>query len=398
MRLKIKKQDYYGMGIADNNGKISFVKKALSNEEVEVKLINNQKHYDIYQVTKIIKENKKRKVSYCPYSKECAGCMLDILSYEDALKIKEKGIKELFSKNNINIDDFYLEKNEQPLNYRNKISLKVHNYHLGYYEEYSHQFIKIDKCLIAKETIINLMQDFSWLKFKEGELTIRVNEREELLIIIKTKNEVKFNEKLYEKYKIAGIIINNVCYYLEPFFYIRQDKCLYKVSYDAFFQVNFNVSQKISADILKFINNEDKILDLYCGVGYFTIKMAKKSQEVTGIEIVKNAILDANKNAKLNNIKNVNFHLGKVENILPKIKKKFTKVLIDPPRNGLDKKTINILLFEEIPTIIYVSCNPNTLLRDLKLLLTKYKIEFIKGYDMFSYTKHVECLCVLKLK
>ena len=126
--------------------------------------------------------------------------------------------------------------------------------------------------------------------------------------------------------------------------------------------------------------------------------MALKVKEVVGIEVVKNAVIDACKNKELNKINNANFLLGKVEDKVSKINKKFSKVLVDPPRNGLDKKTINFLLKEQIPTIIYVSCNPKTLIRDLNKLTTKYELVTLKGYDMFSYTKHTECLCILNIR
>ena len=128
------------------------------------------------------------------------------------------------------------------------------------------------------------------------------------------------------------------------------------------------------------------------------LKMAPFAREVIGIEVIKNAVLDALKNKELNHLNNVNFLLGKVENQMNKIKKDFNVVLVDPPRNGLDKKTINFLLNKEIKKIIYISCNPKTLKRDINKLKEKYEIIYNKGYDMFSYTKHIECMFILELR
>ena len=398
MKLNIIDIDNLGRGLAKNDGKICFVNKALPNEIVESKIIVDNKKYQEGKVLEVLTKSDQRITSFCPYSKDCDGCSFDITSYENSLKLKEQAIINSFKYANIPLNNFKIEANPKKREYRNKISLQVKKEQVGYFEENTHNFIPIKYCPLAKECLNEIIKDFNLFKFNEGKLTIRCNYNNEILIIIDTLEEIKINEELFKKHKIAGIIKNKQVIYQEPFFYERRNGLLYKVSYDAFFQVNDLVSEGIVKDVLKQLSSDDVILDLYCGVGFFSLSMALKVKEVVGIEVVKNAVIDACKNKELNKINNVNFLLGKVEYKVSKINKKFSKVLVDPPRNGLDKKTINFLLKEQIPTIIYVSCNPKTLIRDLNKLTTKYKLVTLKGYDMFSYTKHTECLCILNIR
>ncbi len=398
MKAKIIDYDDVGYGVIKNSGKVCFVSKSLLDEEVEIKPVLEEKKYSIYKVERVIKKSPLRVESFCPYSNKCNGCNFDICTYQDGLKIKEQVLKRKFSQNKINIPNFTITPNLNSLGYRNKISLKVENYQVGFYEEKSHNFFPINKCPLAKDAINNLIKNFSLMAFSKGELTVRCNDNDELLLIINTEYKVNIKKELFTKCKIAGIVLNQKNYYLDSFLYERRKNLIYKVSYDSFFQVNQYISELIASYILEFINKDSIVLDAYCGVGFLTLKCASKAQQAVGIEIVKNAILDALNNQKINKINNVTFHLGKVENIVDKINEKFTEVIVDPPRNGLDKKTLKYLIAKEIPKIIYISCNPLTLIRDLKILKEKYEVIDIKGFDMFSYTKHVECVCILNLK
>ena len=389
MELEIIDIDDLGRGLAKIDGKVCFINKALPKEIVKIKITSDNKKYIEGKVLEVIKESKERTKSFCPYSKECDG-------YQYGIYLKEQAIIKMFLHDNIPLKDFKIIFNDEILGYRNKLSLKVENYNLGYYEENTHHFIKINKCQLAKDCINNFIKDFNL--FKNGNLTIRCNDNDEIILIINSKEKINIDKSLLIKYKIVGIIVNDKVIYGDSFLYERRNGVLYKVSYDAFFQVNKFISEKIAWDLLEKINKDDIVLDLYCGVGYFSLKMAPFAREVIGIEVIKNAVLDALKNKELNHLNNVNFLLGKVENQINKIKKDFNVVLLDPPRNGLDKKTINFLLNKEIKKIIYISCNPKTLKRDINKLKEKYEIIYNKGYDMFSYTKHIECMFILELR
>lgn len=149
---------------------------------------------------------------------------------------------------------------------------------------------------------------------------------------------------------------------------------------------------------MDYVRSKDEVYDLYCGVGFFSLPLALRAKSVIGIEENKEAILMALENARLNHIENVSFNVGKVEEILPKVHHDITLALVDPPRSGLKPIVIKTLVDANIPKILYISCHPLTLVRDLKEFTKYYEIESIKLYDMFAYSKHVECLCVLERK
>ena len=152
----------------------------------------------------------------------------------------------------------------------------------------------------------------------------------------------------------------------------------------------------IVADILQYVRANDIFYDLYCGVGYFNLRLAKLCKQVIGIELNQKAIYNAIYNASLNDIDHVSFHVGKVEELIDKIPIKANKVVVDPPRSGLHKKVRDTLLAHDFDTILYISCNPKTLVRDLKELTQQYSIEKLTAYDMFPYTKHIETVTILK--
>ena len=398
VKLKIEKMDYEGRGISHVSEKVCFVKKALPGELVEAKLLQDEKRFSIYETTEVLTASPLRKTSLCPFSKECGGCALDIMSYEDSVSLKKEMLKELFKKNNLPIKEFEIVKSSHAYGYRNKISLKIENGQLGYYKEETHQFVPIKNCLLAKPAIQNLMKDFSLFHIKNGDMTIRANQNDELLLSINTKEKIEIEKELIEKHKIAGIVWNNKCVYNSSFFIEHINHLFYKVHANSFFQVNIDIAEKIALDIEKEFKKEDILYDLYCGVGYFSLKLARITKQVLGIELNQNAILNANYNASLNKISNVSFHLGKVEDILEKIPLKANKVIVDPPRSGLHKNVRKVLKENKFEKIIYISCNPKTLARDLQDLIETYTLTSFKAYDMFPFTKHIECVCILSKK
>ena len=198
--------------------------------------------------------------------------------------------------------------------------------------------------------------------------------------------------------KLVGIIYNDITIYGENFFYERINGKLFKVSYNSFFQINENITNKLFALIKNNIDKDSTVLDLYSGVGTLGIVASSKAKTVYSIEIIKNAVLNGITNAKLNQKTNIKFMLGDVAKLLDKVNLASHTVIIDPPRKGLDKKTKEFILKKLPAKIIYVSCEANTLMRDLKELENIYEIIDYKILDMFSYTYHVENFCVLKRK
>ena len=396
MKFTVKKLDYDGRGLSYDNKKVVFIRGALQEEEVEAKLIHSSKHFDEYQLTNIIQPNPKRRASFCPYSAFCGGCTFDIVSYEDSLNFKKEILQDLVNQNKLDVPEISFVSSPKALGYRNKVSLKVQEGRFGYYEEGTHAFVPIETCFLASKEIQAFLKDFSMVHMGDGSITIRSNTNGELLLLIDSEREPLIETELTKKHKIAGIIYNGKCVYNRPYFFERLGHYLYKVDGTSFFQVNTDISELIVADILKYVSTNDIFYDLYCGVGYFSLRLAKLCKQVIGIELNQKAIYNAIYNASLNDIDHVSFHVGKVEELIDKIPIKANKVVVDPPRSGLHKKVRDTLLAHDFDAILYISCNPKTLVRDLKELTQQYSIEKLTAYDMFPYTKHIETVTILK--
>ncbi len=395
-KVLIEKLDDYGRGITHINNKVVFVENALPHEEVEIQITSDHKKYDEAKVMKYVKKSKDRIESICPHFNECGGCNLLHLSYEDTLLFKREKIKSLLEKAKIEYKkEIEIIKNDNPFYYRNKISMKIENGKIGFYKDNTHELVEIKKCFLAKEPINEVIKNYKLLNLLNASLTVRCNNNNEILLIIESE-EKNYNielAKLKEKIKLVGIVYNNKTIYGDNFFYERINNQLFKVSYDSFFQINNYVASKLFNLIKNNISENSIVLDLYSGVGTLGISASSSSKEVYSMEIVKNAVLNGITNAKLNKINNMKFLLGDVSKTISKLNIYFDTLIIDPPRKGLDKNSKNFILQKLPQKIIYVSCDPHTLIRDLKELGKEYEIVEFKILDMFSYTYHTEC-CV----
>lgn len=393
--------DHFGRGIAHINNKIVFINNTTKGDIVDIEIISTKKNYSEAKVIKFITKSKERVEPLCPYFNICGGCQLQFLKYEDTLSFKQKKVQDLITKNRIDYHkNIEIIENSKPYNYRNKISLKIIDGKIGYYEDSTHKLVEINECLIASNSINKVIKNYKLLNIKNGSLTIRSNQNEEVLITINSNNPNYdidiFNLK--EKVKVIGIVYNDKTIYGDNFIYERLEGFLFRVSYNSFFQVNSDINPKLFKLIENNISSNSTVLDLYSGVGTLSIVASKKAKEVIGVEIIPNAVINSNFNAKINKRNNVKFLLGDVSNVIDKIKKDFDIIIVDPPRKGLDSKTINFLIKSKIKKIIYISCDANTLMRDLKLLENIYEIKDYKILDMFSYSYHLESFVILDLR
>ena len=395
--VNIERLDDFGQGIGYIDGKIVFIKNTLPHETVDCKITKENKKYLEAECISVKNKSDKRINPKCKYYDKCGGCNLQILKYEDTVLYKKNKIKNIFIKNKINIDDIEFIENKNNYNYRNKIELKISDGKIGFYESKSHNLVEIDECIITKSCINAVIKDLKKCNLNNAFVTIRANYNNEILLIIDSKDKFEYNNILKNN-KIVGIILNNKLIYGENYFVEVIKDLYFKVSYDAFFQVNEYICSKLFEIIDENIDDNSTVLDLYCGVGTLSIVASQKSNKVYGIEIVENAILDAIKNAKLNKKDNLYFMCGDASLLISKIKDNIDTLIVDPPRSGLSKKVIDTILDNKFKKIIYVSCDPQTLIRDLKLLNNDYKIKKVKVLDMFSYTYHCETICVLEKK
>lgn len=395
MNIEVLKFDNNGRGIGYLNDKIIFISKAVPGDIIDVKITLEKKNYLEGKISKIIKPSKSRKNVICPYFDICGGCDLMHISLSDALEYKLNKINEILQHNKIDYNVEKIFKSDKQYNYRNKISLKIVNKEIGFYENSTHELVNIDYCYLCNEEINNLIKDLKIIEINNGNITIRSNYKNELLIIIDTKDEVKNIDILDKKYKLAGVIVNDKTILGSSFFLDKINDYLFKVSYNSFFQVNPYICSKLFDLIEEYTKDSSKVLDLYCGVGTLSIVASTNASYVLGIEILENAIKDANLNKNFNNKSNIEFICDDTKNILDKITGDFDTIILDPPRNGVNKNVLEKIENEKINKIIYVSCNPITLVRDLNLLLDSYKIEEFILLDMFVNSEHVESVCVL---
>ncbi len=391
--VKIERLDHLGRGIGYIENKITFIPNTLPSELVVCQIVKERKKYKVGKLIEIIEPSKKRVTPFCPFYNHCGGCHLEHLNYEASLEYKEEKVKNIFK-----LDKVEVIKNEHPKNYRNKITLKVRNKKIGFYESKTNTLVEIKACFLANESINEIIKRLNKLNIKNGEIIIRCNTNQEILLMINTKEEIKFIEEEFKGIKLVGVLLNNQTLYGQNFFYERIHGLLFKISYDAFFQINPYIVDKLFGLIEQELEASKTILDLYSGVGTLGMVASNKAEKVISIELIKNAVLDNIQNAKLNKKTNIYPVLGDASQALSKIKEPFDFIMVDPPRKGLDKSSLTLLLKSKAKKIIYISCDPMTLKRDLEELKKEYNIEKFYILDMFSYTYHIESFCVLKKK
>lgn len=390
--MKIEKLDNQGRGIGYEDGKIIFVENALPEEEVSYKITNEKKKYCVGTTRSIQNESNVRVVPKCIYYNECGGCNLMHMGIEYEEDYKLAKVKNILKKYANIKTDVRLIKNNQELFYRNKITLKVRDNEFGYYNSNTHNFVNVDQCLIGNRCINEIISNHDFISLIDGEIVIRSNYNNEILISIKSESEVSLKKNIPNN--IVGIIVNDKTIYKDNYFYDYIGDYRFKISYNSFFQVNNYIASEIF-NILKNNLSGDYLLDLYCGVGTLGISVASNFKDIYGIELISNAIVDAKENAKINSVNNAHYYAGDTAKILGDLDINFDTIIVDPPRSGLNKETLSHIERIDPKTIAYISCDPMTLARDLNILKNKYHIEKINALDMFPNTYHVECVCLL---
>ena len=387
-----------GEGIASIDGKLCFIKGALPNEKVDISIKEDKGNYYIGELNNVIESSSDRVVPKCPYYDKCGGCELMHQVNNKNLEFKQDKVKGIFKKIcELDINPEIYSFNE--LNYRNKVTLKVSNKKIGYYEEKTHNIVDIDKCLLLDNSINEVITTLrSFIQNKDHNITeimIRVISNE-IMISFDNLNSV-YKDELSSLLPSVSIYINGE--------HVSGNKQLieiigdYKfyVSPESFFQVNTVTFKELYKYVISKLDNEEIALDLYSGTGTISILMSKYFNKVYGIEVSHSSIMDANENLELNNISNVEFIEGKVEDKIDKLKElKVDTVIMDPPRAGSDNKSLESIMEISPNKIIYISCNPVTLARDYNILKEKYSLRSIDLFDMFPQTSHVECVCLLE--
>lgn len=391
--VKCEKLDDFGRGICKLQGKVMFVSNFLPGEEAYVKITLEKKKFLEGEVLSLVKKSPDRVLSLCPY--EGDGCSLKHLKYEKALEYKENKVKNILKKF-AGLDGVVkrIIPAFQVWGYRNKVTLKVQG-RLGYYKTGTHDFKAIDKYYLANEKVNEVISILNKEDLSEVSEVI-IKAYDEVMVIIKGNVQVNNLKRACDSIYLNDKLVYGKKYVLSS---ILDDK--FYVGKDAFFQVNKEMTEKLYSKVLDSLpkDKNKKVLDLYCGTGTIGIFLSKYFKEVIGIEINKDAIDSALMNKEVNKANNVKFILGDVA-----LKLEFLKdyqadiVTLDPPRAGLGKKCVSDVLNIGPEMIVYVSCDPVTLARDLKLFGDDYEVLEVTPFDMFPQTYHVENVAVLKKK
>lgn len=384
----INDEDDIGNGITRIDNFVVFVPYALKDEKIGIRITKVNKRFATGKIEKIITKSDRRECVKCKSFNECGGCSFLHLSFFEEKKKKINFINKLF---NTNIKEI-LTNNEY--NYRNKATFHVKDGKVGYYSESTNDLVEFDNCLLLDDRINEVYSILKNINLSGiSEVVVRTSKNSVMVIFKGEKEDFNYDE-LINNIKIDSIYLNNKLLYGSAYIIEELDNIKYSIYPNAFFQVNTE-NMKIMYDKVKeYAGRGDKLLDLYCGTGTIGIYLKDNFREVTGIEVNKEAILNANINRGLNNLTGINFICGDAS--IAK-NNNYDVIVVDPPRSGLSKKVIDFLNKSNAKTIVYVSCNPKTLKRDLDLL-DKYNMTKLECINMFNKTKHCEVITALERK
>ena len=450
MNVPVIKNQQYEMTIVDIGsegegiGKIDdftvFVPNAVKGDRIEAKILKVKKNFAFGKLISIIEPSPIRGEVKCQVAHQCGGCQLQHISYESQLEWKTNKVKNAIERIG-GLKDIHVKDTlgmEEPYYYRNKaqypIRLENGEIKIGFFANRSHRVVPSDTCMIQdkrNEEIIKILKDF----LIEHSITIYDEETHKGLVrhlVIKTGyytdeimiclvingRKLPHQEALVEKLLavpgIQSIVLNhntartNVILSTDLTVIHGKDYIIdtigelkFKISPLAFFQVNPMQTKVLYEKALEYaeLTGDEVVWDAYCGIGTISLFLAQKAKKVYGVEIVDAAIENAKANAELNDIHNAEFFTGKAEEVIPEMYKQgivADTIVVDPPRKGCDIKLLETLVEMNPNKIVYVSCDPATLGRDLGYLCEKgYKIEEVQPVDMFPHTTH--CETVVKL-
>jgi len=425
-------------GVAKIEGFPIFIKDGIIDEKVKIKIIKVSKDYAIGKIIEIIEKSKYREEPFCSQYVRCGGCNMQHIEYKKQLDIKMNQVKNSFKK-------FGLDENkiidiigmDNPYEYRNKVQYPVgldNNGEpvIGFYAPRSHDIVSNDICKIEyaesakiiryikqyiKDNNISIYDEIAGKGYlKHIVIKIGFNTKQIMVIFVTNNfsNGLKDLEKeLVKNFEQVKTVVQNInmrnsnvimgdenkVLYGNGYIQDKLGEYVFNISPNSFYQVN-PVQAKVLYDIAKqYVESANILFDLYCGIGTIGIYCSDISKEVYAIEIVEQAIEDAKVNAKNNNINNITFLVGAVEEKINDLYSKNIEadcILVDPPRKGLDRKVIDVICNKRPDKIVYISCNNATLARDIQLLKEHYELIECKLVDMFPHTSHIECVCWLK--
>ncbi|BDG48903.1 23S rRNA (uracil(1939)-C(5))-methyltransferase RlmD [Parageobacillus sp. KH3-4] len=448
----VAKNEYYdatfedlthdGLGVAKINGFPIFVKNGLPGEKAKIKVIKVKKGYGYGRLIELYEQSPDRAEPPCPVYKQCGGCQLQHLSYDGQLRAKQKHVKEVMARigklENVIVHPVIGMKD--PWRYRNKAQVPVGEREgglvAGFYQERSHEIIDMDACLIQQEmndavvrTVKKICEKYRIPAYNEvthkgvlRHIMARYGAAtQEVMVVLITRtaelpHKKKIVQEIIESVPNVKSIIQNInpkrtnvimgdetkVLWGAEYIYDYIGDIKFAISARSFYQVNPEQTKVLYEKALAYaqLTGEETVIDAYCGIGTISLFLAKKAKKVYGVEVVPEAIEDAKRNAALNSITNVEFAVGEAEAVIPKWYEQGIRadcIVVDPPRKGCDETLLQTIIAMKPKRVVYVSCNPATLARDLRILEDGgYQTLEVQPVDMFPHTAHVECCALIK--
>ncbi|MGP7819448.1 23S rRNA (uracil(1939)-C(5))-methyltransferase RlmD [Niallia sp. 01092] len=432
-----------GSGVAKVDGYPLFIPNGLPGEKATVKVVKTNKNYGFGRLLELKEKSPYRVEAPCSIYKECGGCQLQHLSYEGQLQIKHKQVQDVLTRiGKINTIVHPTLGMNEPWRYRNKVQVPIGEQEGGliggFYQQRSHQIINMEECLIQQEEndvvikkVKAICNKYGIRAYDEsrhkGDLRHIMARRGlvtgEIMVVLITRtnemvNKIKIVDEIVKSIPGLKSIIHNVNNKKTNVIMGETTKVLwgeetitdyigeikFAISARSFYQVNPEQTKVLYDKALEYagLQGEESVIDAYCGIGTISLFLAQKAKKVFGVEIVPQAIDDAKRNAEINDIHNVDFSVGEAEVVIPNWYKEGNEadvLVVDPPRKGCDEALLQTIINMKPKKVVYVSCNPATLARDLRILEDGgYTTLEVQPVDMFPQTMHVECVAQLALK
>ena len=431
-----------GVGIGKFEGFTVFVDGGLVKDKIKVKITKSKKNYAVGDIVEIIEPSPYRVERKCSKElKDCGGCQIQELDYQEQLNIKTNEVKQVISRIG-KLEDVVVHPAlgmEEPFRYRNKAQFPIQKVDgspvIGFYKKKSHDIIPTDQCIIqhdVNDKIIKIIKTYIRAykvsvydeKTHTGVLRHLVTKvgftSKEVMVVL-----VANGRKLPYLNELASVLKENIPGFKTLVVNVNREKTnvilgnenrviygdgkindnigdlVFEISPLSFFQVNPVQTEVLYNKALEYaaLGENDTVFDIYCGIGTISLFLAQRAKKVYGIEIVEEAIKDAKRNAEINNLDNVEFYVGKAEDVVPKMYKQGKRanvVVVDPPRKGCDEKVLDTIVSMQPDRVVYVSCNPSTLARDLAYLNEEgYKCLEVQPVDMFPHSVHIENVALI---
>ncbi|UTR07550.1 23S rRNA (uracil(1939)-C(5))-methyltransferase RlmD [Alkalihalobacillus sp. LMS6] len=443
LTVTIEDLTHDGSGVAKVDGYALFIPQALPGEKAEIKVVKTKKGYGFGRLMNLVKESPHRVEPPCPIFHQCGGCQIQHMDYDAQLHMKQKQVKDVMERIGKlpDVPVHAVVGMDEPWRYRNKSQVPVAFQRgelvAGFYAKRSHHIVDMDECIIQHKENDHVVQTVKRLA-KELRIPAYNEEKHngvlrhivarygkttgQVMVVLVTKGKkIPGKEALIASIQeaIPGVVsivqnINNErtnvifgkqtdILWGETYLYDEINGIRFAISARSFYQVNPDQTNCLYQKALDYadLTGDETVIDAYCGIGTISLFLAQKAKHVYGVEIVPEAITDAKRNAKLNHIDNATFAVGEAEKVIPWWHAQGISadvIVVDPPRKGCDEALLKTMLQMKPSRIVYVSCNPATLARDLRVLEDgDYRTKEVTPVDMFPQTNHVECVAVLEL-